>query len=142
MIFKETKAFLQTLKSILGCACYAQWESHSVYRKGRRIGLEELWTSGELGPHPDFWTMSFKSPDQPLSLSRPLSPQLLEGWNLTITRLSTGLPQWLTSKESTCKAEDLGLIPESERPLGEGHGNPIQYSCLINLLNRGAWWAP
>ena len=78
MIFKETKAFLQTLKSILGCACYAQWESHSVYRKGRRVGLEELWTSGELGPHPDFWTMSFRSPDQPLNLSRPLSPQLLE----------------------------------------------------------------
>ena len=112
MIFKETKAFLWTLKSIVGRACYAQWESHSVYRKGRRVGLEELWTSEEPGLHPDFWTMSFKSPDQSLNLSRPLSPHLLEGWNLTISRLSTGLPLWLSSKESTCKAEDLGLIPE------------------------------
>ena len=143
MIFKETKAFLWTLKSMVGCACNAQWESHSGYRKGRRVGLEELWTSGKLGPHPDFWTVSFRSPDQSLHLSRPLSPQLLEGCNSTVSRLSTGLPQWLSSGESTCnKAEDLGSVPESGRPLGGGHSKPIQSSCLINLMNRGAWWAP
>ena len=115
----------------------------TLYRKGRRVGLEELWTSGKLGPHPDFWTMSFRSPDQSLHLSRPLSPQLLEGWNSTVSRLSTGLPQWLSSGESTCnKAEDLSSVPESGRPLGGGHSKPIQSSCLISLMNRGAWWAP
>ena len=31
--------------------------------------------------------------------------------------------------------------PESERSPGEGHGNPLQYSCLENPMDRGAWWA-
>jgi len=34
-----------------------------------------------------------------------------------------------------------GSIPEWERSLGGGHGNPLQYSCLENLMDRGAWWA-
>ena len=45
------------------------------------------------------------------------------------------------SKESTCNAEDLGLIPELGRSPGGGHGNPLQYSCLGNPMDRGAWWA-
>ena len=36
---------------------------------------------------------------------------------------------------------DLGLIPESGRTPGEGHGNPLQYSCLENSMDRGAGWA-
>ena len=36
---------------------------------------------------------------------------------------------------------DSGLIPESGRSPGGGHGNPLQYSCLENLMVRGAWWA-
>ena len=36
---------------------------------------------------------------------------------------------------------DLGLIPELGRSPGEGNGNPIQYSCLGNSMDRGAWWA-
>ena len=43
-------------------------------------------------------------------------------------------------KESACNAGDLGSIPESGRPLGEGNGNPLQYSCLENSMDRGAWW--
>ena len=35
----------------------------------------------------------------------------------------------------------MGLIPESGRSPGEGHGNPFQYSCLENPMDRGAWWA-
>ena len=35
---------------------------------------------------------------------------------------------------------DMSLIPGSGRSLGGGHGNPLQYSCLENLLDRGAWW--
>ena len=49
-----------------------------------------------------------------------------------------GLPWWLSSKESTCNAEDTGLIPGSERSPGGGNGNPIQYSCLENPMDRGA----
>ena len=45
------------------------------------------------------------------------------------------------SKESACKAGDQGSIPGSGRSPGEGHGNPLQYSCLENPMDRGAWWA-
>ena len=38
-------------------------------------------------------------------------------------------------------ARDAGLIPESRRSPGGGHGNPLQYSCLENPMDRGAWWA-
>ena len=47
-------------------------------------------------------------------------------------------------KESACNVGDTGdagLIPESERYTGGGHGNPLQYTCLENPLNRGAWQA-
>ena len=42
-------------------------------------------------------------------------------------------------KESACNAGDLGLFSGSRRSPGEGHGNPLQYSCLGNPMNRGAW---
>ena len=44
-------------------------------------------------------------------------------------------------KETACKAEDVGLIPGLGRFPGEGNGNPLQYSCLENSMNRRAWWA-
>ena len=47
----------------------------------------------------------------------------------------------LDGKDSACNAGDLGLIPGSERLSREGHGNPLQYSCLDNPMDRGAWWA-
>ena len=49
--------------------------------------------------------------------------------------------QWLHGEEPTCSAGDLGSIPGSGRSPGEGHGNPLQYSCLGNSMDRGAWWA-
>ena len=52
-----------------------------------------------------------------------------------------GFPGGSDAKESTCNAGDLGLIPGSERSPGEGNGNPLQYSCLGNPMDRGAWWA-
>ena len=44
-------------------------------------------------------------------------------------------------EESACNAEDLGLIPGLGGSPGGGHGNPLQYSCLENPMDRGAWWA-
>ena len=52
-----------------------------------------------------------------------------------------GLPWWLSGKESACNVGDLGLIPGLRRSPGEGHGNPLQYSCLENPMEREAWWA-
>ena len=45
------------------------------------------------------------------------------------------------SKESACNVGDLGSIPGLGRSLGGGHGNPLQYSCLENPMDRGAWRA-
>ena len=50
-----------------------------------------------------------------------------------------GLPSDSDGKESTCNAGDLGSIPESGRSPGEGIGYPLQYSCLENSMDRGAW---
>ena len=44
-------------------------------------------------------------------------------------------------KESACNAGDANLIPGLVRAPGEGNGNPLQYSCLENSMDRGAWWA-
>ena len=44
-------------------------------------------------------------------------------------------------KESTCNAGDPGLIPRPGRSIEEGHGNPLQYSCLEIFMDRGAWRA-
>ena len=44
-------------------------------------------------------------------------------------------------KESACNAGDLGSIPGSGRYAGERNGNPLQYSCLENVMDRGAWQA-
>ena len=52
-----------------------------------------------------------------------------------------GLPQWCSSKESTCNAGDSVLIPGSGRSPGGRKGYPLQYSCLENPMDRGAWWA-
>ena len=44
-------------------------------------------------------------------------------------------------KNLTANAVDLGSIPGSGRSPGEGNGKPLQYSCLKNSMDRGAWWA-
>ena len=44
-------------------------------------------------------------------------------------------------KASASNAGDLGSIPGSGRSSGEGNGNPLQYSCLENPMDGGAWWA-
>ena len=52
-----------------------------------------------------------------------------------------GLPGGLDDKESALNAGDPGSIPESGRSPGEGNGNPLQYYCLENPMDQGAWRA-
>ena len=70
-----------------------------------------------------------------ISLSRGSSqPRIYE-----YLQLIHGLPCWLSSKESACNAGDAGdagSIPGSGRSPGGGHGNPLQYSCLKNPIDR------
>ena len=50
-------------------------------------------------------------------------------------------PGGSAGKESACNVGDLGSIPVLGRSPGGGHGKPLQYSCLENPMDRGAWWA-
>ena len=53
--------------------------------------------------------------------------------------VTMGFPSDSDSKESACNVGDTGSTPGSERSPGEGNGNPLQYSCLENAMDRGAW---
>ena len=79
----------------------------------------------------------------------PLLKSILIFWPQSPNRIALiycidkGFPGGLSSKESACNAGDAGdtgLIPESGRFPGGGHGNSLQYSCLENPMDRGDWW--
>ena len=55
--------------------------------------------------------------------------------------MSLGVPGGSDGKESACNTGDLGLIPVLGRPPRVGNGNPLQYSCLEDSMDRGAWQA-
>ena len=61
-----------------------------------------------------------------------------------INEYEFGLPWWLSGRALAGNVEDtgdLGSVPEVGRSPGEGNGNPFQYSCLENPMDREAWWA-
>ena len=58
---------------------------------------------------------------------------------LTVAIPMDGLPRWLSCKESTYNAGDADSIPGSGRSPRKGNGNPLQYSCLENPMDGGAW---
>ena len=60
---------------------------------------------------------------------------------LTPVEVQRGFPGGSDSKESAHSAGDMGLIPGSGRSPGGGNGNPLQYSCLGNSMDRGVWGA-
>ena len=53
-----------------------------------------------------------------------------------------GLPGGSVVKNPSANAGDVGSVPKLERSPGEGNGNPLQYSCVENTMDRGTWWAP
>ena len=53
----------------------------------------------------------------------------------------SGFPGGSAVKNRLANSGDAGLIPGSGRSPGGGHDNPLQYSCLENPMDRGAWWA-
>ena len=59
----------------------------------------------------------------------------------TIAIIYLGIPGGSDDKKSACKAGDTGSIPGFGRSPVEGNGNPLQYSCLENPMDRGAWKA-
>ena len=70
----------------------------------------------------------------------------MESYLIIMTRApvasSSGLPRWYSWSRTSLPVQetrDLRLIPGSERSPGGGHGNPLQYPCLKNPMDRGAW---
>ena len=61
--------------------------------------------------------------------------------NAEFQRIARSFPGGSNGKESDCNAGDLGLIPGFGRSPGEGNGYPLQYTCLENSTDRGAWRA-
>ena len=53
--------------------------------------------------------------------------------------IQTRFPSWLSGKNPACQTGGTGLIPGSGRSSREANGNPLQYSCLGNPMDRGAW---
>ena len=58
---------------------------------------------------------------------------------MTLKACIPGFPGSSDGKESACKVGDPSLIPGSRRSRGEGNGYPLQYSCLENPMDKGAW---
>ena len=94
-------------------------------------------------PKPTFWEAGIGSWDPThcaLTSSQHCSYSLLlflDEWRVTLNTL--GPPCGSDGKESAWKAGDAGLIPGLGRPPEKGNGNPLQYSCLENPMDRGAW---
>ena len=77
-----------------------------------------------------------------VSCLRPSQPQLVPDLASKTDSLCWNFQFRVSEvKASACNVGDLGSIPGSRRPTGEGNGNPLQYSCLENPMDRGAWWA-
>ena len=58
-----------------------------------------------------------------------------------LDRTEHSFPAGSVNEEFACNSGDPGLIPGSGRSVAGGNGNPLQYSCLENSVDRGAWWA-
>ena len=90
-----------------------------------------LWAS-----HSTFMSLCF--PNHKMGINK--APQDKESErSLNTVVFNLGFPGGSDGKASACNAGDLGSIPGSGRSPGEGNGNPLQYSCLENLMDRGTW---
>ena len=101
---------------------------HGAQLQGRRLhidGAQTLW-----GPHDP--SISFKSQKEKKEF-------LGDRKSIGICVGSHHFPGSSDSKVSAYSEGDLGSIPELGRSLGEGNGNPLQYSCLENPMDGGAW---
>ena len=70
-------------------------------------------------------------------------PSFSPSYRLNKLHLLSGFPGGVVVKNlpaNTGDARDMGSIPGSGRSPGVGNGNPLQYSCLVNPMDRGAWW--
>ena len=93
-----------------------------------------------LGTHHLLSSLSF--PQMPLTPGLLLLLLLLNHYRqINPAKIIKGFFGVSAGKESSCSARDMGSIPGSGRSPREGTGNPFQYFCLKNTMDRGGWWA-
>ena len=76
-----------------------------------------------------------------LNISLGASISKDQGQNKCVPSRAQGFPGGSDTKESACNAGDMSLIPGSGKSPGKGNGYPLQYSCLEDCMDGGAWWA-
>ena len=110
-------------------------------------GKKSAYIAGHQGSIPGFGRCPGEGKGYPLQyscLENPCAEETVKksclGKKLEVN-LCQGIPGGSDGKESACNSGDLGSIPGSGRSPGEGKGYPLQYSCLENPMDRGAWWA-
>ena len=130
------------------CQHYAQWKQpvtkdqycvtplHAMPQRGKstevesRSGLQSKGVEGRWGVAADGYAVSLRGNKYILKLDSS------NGYR--------GHPRWCSGKESACqcrRGRKLGFSPRSGSSPGVGTGNPLQYPCLWNPMDRGAWWA-
>ena len=96
------------------------------------VTLLTLWTQGNANPPPILSLQSFSIRLPQALPAQEKGPGLGEQGASLLAQMVKNL---------LANAGDLGSIPGSGRSPGEGNGNPFQYSCLENPMDRGNWWA-
>ena len=108
-----------------------QWVSIPFFRESSHP-RDWTWVSCIEGRLRTIWATREALNSLWYNLSSPMS-------RLSQNTFSWGFPGGSDCKESACNAGDLGSIPGLGRYPGEGNVNPLQYSCLENLMDRGTW---
>ena len=99
------------------------------------FGIAFLWDWNENWPFPVLWPLlSFQ-------ICWRIECSTFTASSFRIWNSSTEIVFPGGSEVKACNAGDLGLIPGLGRSSGEGNGNPLQYFCLENPMDEGAWWA-
>ena len=120
-----------------------EWKSHLLQYSGldNSIGYSPWNSPGQNTGVGGLSILQGIFPTQGSNPGLPHSRRILDQLSLLYVYRHMGFPGGSEVKVSACYAGDLGLIPGSGRSPGEGNGNPFQYSCLENPMDRGAWRA-
>ena len=108
------------------------------------VGKESSCNAGDPGSIPGLGRSTGEGLGYPLQYSGLENSMdcIIHGVTKSQTRQSNfHFPGGSDGKESACNAGDPGSVPGSGRSPGEVNGNQLQYSCLENSMDRGAWWA-
>ena len=94
--------------------------------------------------HAQFESITHEKSELPVKFSEMTQDKYSSMYILVLHRMLLGLPWWLSGKRICLQCRrcwSVGSIPRLGRSHGRGNGNPLQYSCLGNAMDRGAWWA-